>query len=86
MASVEEMSGAILAINGMCEEVQGIIRHGQTKTEEAQALALRTLSGTHNIKAQEVQAYLDSVTEDLNLIQQKFEAIKESGNAYIGSL
>ena len=86
MASVEEMVAAVHRINASCEEIQGIIRAAQEKTEENQGLALRTLSGSNNIRAQEVQAYLDSVTEDLNGIQQKFEAIKESGTGYIGSL
>jgi hypothetical protein len=86
MASVEEMVAAVHAINAMVEETQGIIRAAQTKVEEAQGLALRTLGGSNNISAQEVQAYLDSMTEDLNGLQRKAEAIKESGNGYIGSL
>jgi hypothetical protein len=86
MASVEEMVAAVHSINAMVEESQGIVRAAQQKTEEAQGLALRTLSGSNNIHAQEVQAFLDAQQEDLNTVQRKYEAIKEAGNAYIAGL
>ena len=86
MASVADVVGAIQQLNAYADEMQGMLHAVLQKAEEAQNLALGTFQSSNNEATQQIQGTLNAVGEDIEILQKKFETIKELGNSYISAL
>jgi hypothetical protein len=85
VASVAETIGAIQQLNQQADEMQGMLHAVREKAEEAQHSALQVFDGSQNDLTAQIQGALNQAVDDIDLLQKKFETVKELGNTYIAN-